>query len=212
MQELLAEAVQDRVVLRRRVFGDRFEPEYPFTLSIDSHPFEGLTLVWSDIWVKVPPLHLQDGWPLVREGVESLDQSRAHKLLLAIEVFADVFQLVDRVELHRCHVRWIKDVLEYGRKATLLFEVNQGLLTLEVLLLFLVLEFLLNLLLLQLFWHVDDSLGGFLFSLLICLCLPGEEQAVQLLHHQRVRLERRVDVHRVVVDELLEEDFLLFVQ
>ena len=50
--------------------------------------------------------------------------------------------------------------------------------------------------------------GGLLVDLLILLGAPGEEKIVELVHHQSIMLDGRVDMHRVIVDELAEKHLL----
>lgn len=104
IDQLLGEPVQNDVVLSRCVLSDRLEAEYALTLRIDSHPLETFPLVRSHIRVEVATFHLKDGRSLIAQGVQGLDQGRAHQLLLAVEVFANILELVDGVKLHGCYV------------------------------------------------------------------------------------------------------------
>ena len=100
----MSESIQDGVVLCRSVFCNRFESEDSLALRVDAHPFESFTLVRGDVRVEMSALHLKHGWSLVANRVQSFDQGRAHQLLLAVKVLADVLQLVDRVKFHGGHV------------------------------------------------------------------------------------------------------------
>ena len=65
---------------------------------------------------------------------------------------------------------------------------------------------------LLLFSEIVGLLGSLLIYLLILFSFPSEEQIVQLLHHHGITLNRRVNLHRVIIDQLLKQDFLLLGQ
>ena len=95
VQKLVGEAIQDRVVLSSGVLSDGLEAEDALTLGIDAHPFEALALVRGHVRVEVPALHLQNCRSLVAKGIQGFDQRLRHELLLSVEVFTDVLELVD---------------------------------------------------------------------------------------------------------------------
>lgn len=187
------ELVQDAIVKCSRVLGDPLESLDSFLLCFDAHPLKVACTVGrlSVVNVKVPPLHLQAGRPLVGKRIERLHQTLVDLVLAFVEYLAQGFKLVDRVQLHGRLVSRIEDVLQHSDETTSVLERKQLLIALELSLFPLFLSFFLQsetallffsgveLVILFTLVRTGDVVKAFLLGLL-GRTLPNEKELVKL--------------------------------
>lgn len=95
-----------------------------FALSIDSHIFDVRDQIVRRS-VEMLLLHFDGPGPLIGQGVQTLYKIVTQAFLLLVESFAKLFELINRIQLHRILVCRIEYILQHLRKSSSIFELQQ---------------------------------------------------------------------------------------